>query len=85
MSPRPKANRLALGLPYIAAIALAVLLYSRTFAWWYYEWTAPGSFYAHAMFVPFFVGIMLWRNRETLATSTLAALLDWAWLSSCRA
>ena len=64
----PQSNRLALGLPYIAAIALAVLLYSRTFAWWYIEWTAPGSFYAHAMFVPFFVGIMLWRNRETLAT-----------------
>lgn len=64
----PITNRFALGLPYIVALALAVILYGRTFAWWYYEWTLPGSFYAHAMFVPFFVCIMLWRNRDRLAS-----------------
>ena len=63
----PAANRLALGLPYIVALFLAMILYWRTFTWWVYEWTLPGSFYAHAMFVPFFVCIMLWRNRERLA------------------
>ena len=63
---RPDNNRLVLVLPYILALVLAVVLYARTFRWWYYEWTLPGSFYAHAMFVPFFVIAMLWRNRERL-------------------
>lgn len=60
------ANRLLLGAPYVAALALIGVLYSHTFVSWYYEWTAAGSFYAHSMFVPFFVGVMLWRNRERL-------------------
>ncbi len=53
-------------LPFVAAFALIVALYWGTFAWWVHEWTYPGSFYAHAMFVPFFVAIMVWRNRERL-------------------
>ena len=66
VSATPDANRLLLGLPYVAAIALIVALYSHTFVSWYFEWTAAGSFYAHSMFVPFFVAVMLWRNRERL-------------------
>ena len=53
-------------LPFVTAIALIFALYWTTFSWWWNEWTAPGSFYAHALFVPFFVAVMIARNRERL-------------------
>src|ERR1044072_5611333 len=56
-----------LGLPFVAILGLIFVLYWTTFAWWWTEWTAPGSFYAHAVFVPFFVAVMVGRNREKLA------------------
>ncbi len=51
----------------ISALLCTALLYSDAFAWWWGEWTAPGSFYAHALFVPVFVACMLWRNRQHLS------------------
>jgi exosortase len=54
-------------LPAMVAVGLIFALYWGTFLWWWSEWTAAGSFYAHAMFVPFFVAVMIWRNRERLA------------------
>ena len=63
-------------LPFIAALGLIVLLYKDTFAWWWWEWTYPGSFYAHALFVPFFVAAMIWRDKDKLA----AAPYDPSWL-----
>ncbi len=54
-------------LPFVVGIALIVMLYTPAFKWWYEEWTAPGSFYAHAIFVPFFVAVMIWRDRKKLA------------------
>lgn len=65
-SPESSKSRLLLWLPLFAALALIVLLYKETFGGWWEEWTAPGSFYAHAMFVPFFVAIMVWRNRVSI-------------------
>ena len=56
-------------LPLLAAIALMIYLYHGTFYWWWYEWTCPGSFYAHALFVPFFVGVMIWRNRGKMLSA----------------
>ena len=56
--------------PALIAVALVTWLYLGTFQWWYYEWTAPGSFYAHAIFVPFFVSVMVWRNRVKLTPQT---------------
>lgn len=56
-------------MPFIGAIALIFVLYWSTFNWWWMEWTYPGSFYAHAVFVPFFVAVMVWRNRERLAAT----------------
>ncbi len=53
-------------LPVAAAIGLGILVYSHMFQWWWEEWTAPGSFYAHAIFVPFFVAVMIWRDRKKL-------------------
>lgn len=62
--------RLALfTLPWIAALVLVSVLYASTFRWWYYEWITPGTYYAHAIFVPFFVGVMVWRSRERLAAA----------------
>ena len=58
------------GLPFLVAIGLVFALYWSTFSWWWTEWTAPGSFYAHAVFVPFFVGVMVLRNRERLTPAT---------------
>ena len=82
-APSPTAS--CYSLPYMAAIAAGrSLLYSNTFSEWYYEWTTPGSFYAHATFVPFFVAVMLWRNRETPATCALAALVDGTGSRLCR-
>lgn len=54
-------------LPFLIAPLLVSFIYLSTFQWWWFEWTYPGSFYAHAVFVPFFVMIMVWRNRESLA------------------
>ncbi len=56
-------------LPFVAALALIGLLYWGTFSWWWVEWTMPGSFYAHSVFVPFFVAVMVYRNRERLAAA----------------
>ena len=62
-----RANPIQFFLPFVTAIALIFALYWTTFSWWWTEWTAPGSFYAHALFVPFFVAVMIARNRERLA------------------
>ena len=62
-----KASPALFFLPFATAVALLFALYWTTFSWWWNEWTAPGSFYAHALFVPFFVAVMVARNRERLA------------------
>ena len=59
-------SKLALWLPLLVGAALILLLYRETFSAWWDEWTATGSFYAHAMFVPFFVALMVWQNRATI-------------------
>jgi exosortase len=53
-------------LPFVLLAVLTVLLYMRALRWWWQEWTAPGSYYAHGIFIPFFVGVMVWRDRERL-------------------
>ena len=66
----PSGGKVVLWLPFLAAIGLIGVLYQQTFQWWQTEWTNPGSFYAHAIFVPFFVAIMIWRNRSQLQSAT---------------
>jgi exosortase len=53
-----------LAAPLLAAAVLLCLMYRETMQSWWDEWTAPGSFYAHAMFVPFFSAAMIWQNRK---------------------
>ena len=52
--------------PYILILGLAAYLYRGAIQWWYFEWTMDGSYYAHAVFIPFFVGAMFWKDRERL-------------------
>lgn len=55
---------------FVTAVALAfgltVAAYWGAITWWVYEWTREGSFYAHGIFIPFFVALMVWRDRERL-------------------
>jgi exosortase len=48
------------------AIGMTVIVYWGAMIWWVSEWTREGSFYAHGIFIPFFVGLMVWRDRERL-------------------
>jgi exosortase len=54
-------------IPFIIMVALVAILYRKAIQWWYFEWTTDGSYYAHAIFIPFFVAAMLWRMRGQLA------------------
>lgn len=53
-------------LPLAALIILTAVLYINALWWWYDEWTTEHSFYAHGIFIPFFVALMVWRDRERL-------------------
>ena len=60
-------SRPILWLPLAAGAGFLLLLYKDTFGSWWDEWTSNGSFYAHAMFVPFFVALMvIWQNRAKI-------------------
>ncbi len=76
---RPALPLLSL-VPIALGIVLSILLYTPTFQWWWEEWTAPGSFYAHAIFVPFFVAVMIWRNRKKLAQAPSEPSWSGLWL-----
>ncbi len=53
-------------LPLIVAVALMAILYQNALLWWKYEWTQEGSYYAHGIFIPFFVALMIYRDKERL-------------------
>lgn len=52
----------------LGAIAgvLAIILYSPAYKWWIIEWTTPGSYYAHGVFVPFFIAAMIYKKRDAI-------------------
>ena len=53
-------------LPFaLASIGLGVLAWP-VLRFWYYEYTAPESYYQHALLVPAIVGLMLWHRRDVL-------------------
>jgi len=57
----------------IFGAGLLLLLTARpVLSWWYWEWTKPESYYAHAPIIPFLVGLMLWHRRESLAAAKAA-------------
>ena len=49
-----------------ALLAAVGVVYYRAFEWCYYEWTVKSSYYAHAVFVPFFVAAIIWRDWPRL-------------------
>ncbi len=53
-------------LPFIVFAGLLATLYTNALHWWYFEWTAQSTYYQHGVFIPFFVAIMIWRDRERL-------------------
>jgi exosortase len=68
--PAPRFNP-AMAVAVVAGLALVVAVFQRAFAWWYFEWTANGSYYAHAVFIPFFATAMLWRAKDVLARTPI--------------
>ena len=53
-------------LPAAGAALLLLALAWPVLRWWYWEWTKPESYYAHAPIIPVLVGVMLWHRREAL-------------------
>lgn len=53
-------------LPFAVAVALLAILVRPILGWWWWEWTMPESYYAHAPIIPFLVGLMLWYRRDAL-------------------
>ena len=55
-------------LPFALASALLGVLAWPVLRFWYYEYTAPESYYQHALLIPAIVGLMLWHRRDAFAT-----------------
>jgi len=53
-------------LPFVVAVALLVFLSLPVLSDWYWEYTKPESYYAHAPIIPFICGLMLWYKRDEL-------------------
>lgn len=56
-------------LPFVIAAALLTSLAFPILHEWYYEYTMPESYYAHAPMIPFISGLMLWYKRKDLAAA----------------
>src|SRR2546421_1202766 len=63
-------------LPLAVLVGLSLWLYAKALDWWYIEWTTQGSYYAHGIFIPFFVAAMIWRDREKLRRLPLTRSLS---------
>lgn len=66
MPARPKRLDWATWLPFVGALALLATLTRPLLQDWYWEWTAPESYYAHAPLIPVIVALMFWHRREGL-------------------
>jgi exosortase len=58
---------LATILPFVVAVALLAALALPILQVWYYEYTKPESYYAHAPMIPFICGLMFWYKRDAIA------------------
>jgi exosortase len=58
--------------PVLAGLCVGFVLiwalYADMFRAWWGDWTQPGSYYAHAVFVPIFVAVMIHRNWNRLTS-----------------
>jgi exosortase len=70
---RPRSRDWATALPFaLAGVLLAVLAWPML-RWWWWEWTMPESYYAHAPLIPVLIGLMLWHRRVALRATPVAA------------
>lgn len=65
--------------PLITAVVLMLVLYINAILWWKFEWTQEGSYYAHGIFIPFFVALMVWRDKERLKRLPISRNY-WGWV-----
>jgi exosortase len=54
-------------LSLILSAILIVVVARDTFRFWWWEYTAPESYYSHAFLVPLLIGFILWAHRERIA------------------
>jgi len=54
-------------LPFVIAVALLAALAMPILKDWYWEYTKPESYYAHAPMIPFICGLMFWYKRDIIA------------------
>ena len=54
-------------LPFVIAVALLAALAMPILKEWYWEYTKPESYYAHAPMIPFICGLMFWYKRDVIA------------------
>jgi exosortase len=52
--------------PFAVALMLLAYIAAPMLRWWYWEYTQPESYYAHAPLIPLMVGFMLWYKRESI-------------------
>jgi exosortase len=56
-------------LPFGIAIALLAALAAPVMGFWWWEYTQPESYYAHAPAIPLIVALMLWYRRDALGAT----------------
>jgi exosortase len=59
-------------LPFVVAGLLFLFLVRPLLSWWWWEWTMPESYYAHAPLIPFLTILMLWYRRDALRATPKA-------------
>jgi exosortase len=52
--------------PFTAALVLMLVASRATLQFWWWEYTAPESYYSHALIVPGLIAFILWAHRERI-------------------
>lgn len=64
--PRTRAFDWPTLLPFAVAVILLCAIAAPVLGFWWWEYSQPESYYAHAPAIPFIVGLMLWYRRKDL-------------------
>jgi len=59
-------RRLTDALPYVLSVGLLSVIAWPMLSWWFWEFTRPESYYAHAPAIPLMSAFMLWSMRGRL-------------------
>ncbi|HEY3329969.1 MAG TPA: exosortase/archaeosortase family protein [Capsulimonadaceae bacterium] len=66
-------------LPVLVGIVCLLVMARRTLHTWWYEYTAPESYFAHAPLIPVMAAFMLWSGRKKIAELTITPYWPAAW------